>query len=191
MIPMLVFVLVAAATAQPPRPRIPAHLIAKATSSSIVPVSELAMVTWMMQGPAEAPADLLFVIWRGQPGWYRGSRQSSSGGGSGNRFTSSATYGSVQLDLEFDRSTRVATVQGQRLEMKDANVILVDAVDRPGATRIAKTLRVEHIDRQPGPAGPVRALGASPEILEFIGCGMQEAAAAGFCRFVVGDGKQD
>jgi hypothetical protein len=191
MIPIVVFVLVAAATAQPPRPRIPAHLLAKATSSSSVPVSEMAIVTWMMQGPAEAPSELLFVVWRGQPGWYRGSPRSSSKGGSGNSFTSSDTYGTVRLDLDFDRSQRIATVQGTRVEMKDANVILVDAVDRPGATRITKTLRVAHIDRQPGPAGPVRALGASPEILEFIGCATQDAAAAGFCRYVVEQGKQD
>lgn len=188
---ILFFVLAAAATAQQPPRQVPAHLLAKATSSSDVPVSEVAIVTWMMQRPAEAPLELLFVVWRGQPGWYRGSPRSSSGGGSGNSFRSSATYGSVQVDLEFDRSTRVATVQGTRVEMKDANVILVDGVDRPGATRIAKILRVAHIDRQPGPAGPVRALGASPEILEFIGCATQDAAAAGFCRFVVGEGKQD
>lgn len=190
MIAILVFVLAAAATAQQPPRRVPAHLLAKATSSSNVPVSEVAMVTWMMQGPAEAPSELLFVVWRGQPGWYRGSPRSSSGGGSGNSFTSSAAYGMVRLDMDFDRSQRIATVQGKRVELKDANVILVDAVDRPSETVIAKTLRVEHIDRQPGPAGPVRALGASPEVLEFIGC--QDAAVpAGFCRLVVGDGKQD
>ena len=178
---------------QPVPPRPPAHLMEKGTSSSDLPVSDVAMVSWMMQGPAEAPSDLLFVVWRGQPQWYSGSRRSSSGGSSGTNFTSSSTYGAVRVDLEFDRSRRVATVQGKRIEMGDANVILVDDVDQPGATRIVKTLRVEHQgDRQPGPAGPVRALGSSPEIVAFIGCSAPEAGtAAGWCRFVVGKGMQE
>jgi hypothetical protein len=188
MLPFMILAL-AAALAQsqyPPRP--PAQMREKAVSSSNVPVSETAIVTWMMQGPAETPSELMFVVWRGKPGWNRGSPRSSSGGGSDSRFSSSATFGSVRVDFEFDRSRRIANVQGKRIEMGDANVVLVDGVDLPGATRIHKILRVEYAgDLQRGPAGPVRALAASPEILEFIGCPPPDPAAASFCRLVLGD----
>ena len=37
--------------------------------------------------------------------------------------------GELTLQLEFDSQTRLATIQGKPIELRDQNVVLVDGVD--------------------------------------------------------------
>ena len=182
---VLLAVTLVAGQQRPPMPRVTASTI----RSSDVPASPFAVVTYMVRGHAEQASDLLFVVWRGQAEWYRRGPRSGSGGGSGSSFSATATYGAVRLDLEADLPRRVATVQGVRVELGDSNVILVDDVDRPKSTRVVKTLRIEPSGQlAPGPDAPVRLLGSSAAVVEFLGCGEPAGKVPAFCWMVVGQG---
>lgn len=164
-----------------------AELIRKATSSSTLPVSSRAVVTYMVRGTEPSPSDLLFVVWRGAVKWHGGTPRASSGGGGEASFAASATFREVSLGLEVDLRRRVATVQGHAVELGDANIILVDAVDTP-TPRIVGTRRIERIGAiSAGPAGPLRILGTSPEVLDFAGCGPTvPEAERGWCVLLTG-----
>ena len=76
----------------------------------------------------------ILILWRGSPGWmYRrtGSGSSSSGASPSRDGTHSVSLyqGGLQLTATFDPASRAARVLGERVDLKDANVVLVDRVD--------------------------------------------------------------
>lgn len=111
----------------------------------------------------------LLVIWRGQPGWYRGGGQrSGSGGGSGRTFHSSEIFGAVQLDVEFDFASRRAVVGGHRVSVGANDVVLVDRIE----TGKLEIVRLLSIDRKLPDAYPdiFPLLARSPDIVSYLRC---------------------
>jgi len=77
----------------------------------------------------------LLILWRGSPGWmYRptGSGSSSGGGpGRGRMIEFSIYQGGLHLTATYDPPLGTVDVLGERVNLKDANVVLVDRVDSP------------------------------------------------------------
>jgi hypothetical protein len=174
----LVLTVVAAAVvvtaAQGPPARRPT---AGATSSSTRAISPVALVSWVARYGSDGGQALdLLVIWRGAAGWFATSAGNGvSSGGNNDSFHSTIRYGGLELQLEFQSKTRVATIQGENIEMRDDNVILVDDVDAQGGLTIARTLRVDPELPRADNGYPMieLVLRRSPEILEFVRCDMR------------------
>ncbi len=128
----------------------------------------------------------MLVLWRGSPGWFaRGSGNGASGGGNCRLYHSTIRRGDLQLQVEFDSQTRLATisqapldpktglatVQKQQIELRDQNVVLVDGVDDVKGPRIVGTLRVDSA-LPPGrsPVNISETLRQSQELLSFLRC---------------------
>jgi hypothetical protein len=114
----------------------------------------------------------MLVLWRGSPGWFaRGSGSGASGGGDGRRYRSTIRRGEVQLQLEFDSQTQLATIQGKQVELRDQNVILVDGVDEAKGPQIVGTLRVDPaLPSGDSPLGVEETMRRSQEIRSFLRC---------------------
>jgi hypothetical protein len=113
-----------------------------ASRSATEPISPVAWATWLMRGEQPTAFDVI-VIWRGAPGWFAvtsGRRRSS--GSSERSFASTETFGDIRLEFELEFATRTATVQGHRVALGDANLILVDGVNEPGGGRVTETRRL-------------------------------------------------
>jgi hypothetical protein len=108
-------------------------------------VSSVALVTWVTRFGHDGIHTLeLLVVWRGQPGWFlRVGSQSSSGGGSGTSFHTTSRFGDVELRLDFDSATHTAALQGQRVDLGESNVVLVDNVDRLDDLSVGGLLHVD------------------------------------------------
>ena len=156
----------------PPRPRAlpPAGRLAHVVS--VVAASPTSLITWATRVNHEGVHALdLLVVWKGTEGWHsKASAGSGSGGGTGRWFEFTARYGGLELKAKLDSIERIAEVQGRRLVLRGANVILVDGVDSPSTLRIAGTARVD-------PDVPVDEEGLpriadvwtrSPEIVAFV-----------------------
>jgi hypothetical protein len=187
--------LMAAPAQLPPGRRVPPPG-ANATSSGTRVISPVALVTWVSTYGNDGIQVLdLIVLWRGSPGWFsRGSGSGTSSGGSTASFHSSIRYGGLDLQLEFEPNTRVAQIQGNAIQLRDDNVILVDNVDVAGGPTVVGTLRV---DPEPPLADngypriePV--LRRSPEIVTFLQCDARlpdqrvQAVIETVCRQVLG-----
>ena len=157
----------------PPAPRMP-PLGVTATSSATQVISPVALMTWVTRYGHDGIHSLdLIVVWRGAPGWFtRGTSRSTSSGGSADTFHSTIRYGGLDLQLGLQPAKRTAEVQGQKVELGDANVILVDQVDTAGGAQVVRTLRVD-------PAVPLsedgrprveEVLRRSQEIVSFLQC---------------------
>ena len=142
----LIVLLTVSSAAQSPAPprRLPPPGVT-ATSSATQPVSSVALASWVTRyGNDGVHALELLVVWRGQPGWFlRSGPRSSSAGGSGSSFHSTSQFGGVTMSLDFDSATRVAEIQGQRVDLKDSNVVLIDNVDRPDGLSVSGQLHVD------------------------------------------------
>lgn len=156
----------------PPRSRAlpPAGRLAHAVS--VVAASPTALITWATRVNHEGVHALdLLVVWKGSEGWHsRGSSGSGSGGGTGKWFEFTARYGGFELKAKLDSIERIAEIQGRRLVLRGANVILVDGVDSPHGLRIAGTARVDP-DVPVDEAGLPRIADVwtrSPEIVAFV-----------------------
>jgi hypothetical protein len=149
-----------------------------ATGTSSQPVSNSTILTWFARIDEDVRQLQLLVLWRGTPRWYLQGSSSGSGGGSASSFHSTARYGEVDLQVDFDTKTRVAHVQGIRVELHDDNVILVDDVAGPGRPKVAGTRRIDLSLPQPDGVSPSVGvvLRRSPELLSFVGC---DAAPSG------------
>lgn len=187
--------LMAAPAQLPPGRRVPSPG-ANATSSGTRVISPVALVTWVSTYGNDGIQVLdLIVLWRGSPGWFsRGSGSGTSSRGSTASFHSSIRYGGLDLQLEFEPNTRVAQIQGNAIQLRDDNVILVDNVDVAGGPTVVGTLRV---DPEPPLADngypriePV--LRRSPEIVTFLQCDARlpdervQAVIETVCRQVLG-----
>lgn len=98
--------------------------------------------------------------------------RSTSGGGSVDTFHSTIRYGGLELQLGLQATKRTAEVQGQTVELGDANVILVDQVDTAGGAQVVRTLRIDSAvplseEGHPRVEGMLRR---SQEILSFLQC---------------------
>jgi len=178
-----------AAQGPPPRPVRPlgSTSIQCGTQSSQQPVSGVAMATWVARVEGDGSRALVFlVLWRGSPGWFaRGSASGASGGGDCRVYHTTIRRGDLQLQIEFDSQTRlatisqallvperVATIRKKAIELRDQNVILVDGVDEAQEPQIVGTLRVDPT-LPPGrsPLNLGEMLRQSKEILSFLQCG--------------------
>ena len=147
-----------------------------ANASSTQPVSPVAMATWKTRYDHTGQHTLqLLILWRGQPGWYLlpGRRMSSSGGNE-NGFSETSQFGSVELRLHLDLTTRVLLVQEQRVELGENNVVLVDSVDVPGKVKVVSLLRTDPEVSSNGARPDIEAfLAGSAEIMSFLRCDAQ------------------
>jgi len=162
----------------PGRPRLPGGT---STMSGEHPASAVALATWVVRAESDGAHRLkLLVLWRGQPGWWRGPG-SGSGGGSGSTIRWTGQHGGVEVRLELDRATRVAQIQGEQVELGDSNVVLVDDVDALEKVTIAALSRVP---REVAPSGAGRPdidslILSSPEIMSFLRCEVPLPGGAG------------
>lgn len=83
----------------------------------------------------------LLALLRGQPGWFRGIGGGSSSRSGGNTYTSLRRFGDSSLDVHVSYADRTASVLGHHLDLRQANVILLDNVDT--SPSVAGTLLVE------------------------------------------------
>lgn len=159
-------------------------------------VSPVPLMTWVTRfGHDGVHALDLIVLWRGEPGWFmRRTSRSASGGGSAGVFHSTIRYGGLELQVTFESVTRVADVQGKRVELRDANVILVDDVGTAAGPRIVGTLRIDPA-MTPSGDGPLRmeeVLRRSSEVVSFLRCdaampgGKGQAMVDRICAHVLG-----
>jgi hypothetical protein len=188
-------VLCAAIQGPPPPPRLPPPGTT-ATSSGTQVISPVAVMTWATRHGHDGVHTLdLIVLWRGAPGWFmRGGPRRDSGGGGTDSFHSTARYGDVEVQVTLQTAKRIAEVQGQRVELGDANVILVDGVDTAGAAKVVRTLRIDPAVplSQEGRPRVEEVLRRSPEVLSFLQCetampdGKGQAMIDVICARVVG-----
>ena len=147
------------------------------------------MATWVARVQRDGARELdILVLWRGTASWFAsgsGGGSGSSGGGDCRLYHTTISRGDVQLQLEFDSQTRLATItqalfrsptgkatiQKRQIELRDRNVLLVDAVDDANGPQIVGTQRIEPV-LPPGdsPAWVGEALRRSPEIVSFLRC---------------------
>lgn len=140
-------------------------------------VSPVAQATWFAVGRDAVDELELLVLWRGTPGRFMQSG-GTGGGNRGWRHDVWITRGPIRLTLEFDSAERVATVQGQRVELGDDNVVFVDDVDSADGPRVTGTMRIP--SALPGPAGQIGVvLRASPAIVSFLRCDARRADGRG------------
>ncbi len=162
------------------------------TQSATQVVSPTVMATWVASVTDGARVLQVLVLWRGTPGWFARGGGGVSGGGDGRRYSSTLRYGGLELQLEFDFESRIATIQGNRVELRDDNVIVVDGVDTSGSLRVVRTLRVEPSMTQGNVPRIGDVISRSPEALTFLQCDtrltdpIQQKAADIVCASVLG-----
>ena len=171
---LAVWIVLSAAIQGPPPPRRLPPVGTTATSSATQVISPVALMTWATRFGHDGVHTLdLIVLWRGAPGWFmRGGPQRSSSGGGTESFQSTARYGDVEVQVTLQTAKRIAEVQGQKVELGDANVILVDGVDTAGAATVVRTLRIDPAVpfSQDGRPRVEEVLRRSPEIVAFLQC---------------------
>jgi hypothetical protein len=148
-------------------------------ASSTQPISQVAAATWTTSTDRAGQHTLqLLVVWRGQPGWFLGGRNSGSSrtagssGGSGRTFSATQQYGDITLRVQFDPATRAADIQGKRIDLGDHNVALIDDIDVAGPLKVAGLLRVDAAMPMANERWPdIEALIArSAELVTFLRC---------------------
>lgn len=178
-----------AAQGPPPRPVRPTPAngsIQCQTQSGNQVVSPVALASWLARVDSDGTRSLVFlVLWRGSPGWFaRGSGNRASGGGDCRLYHSTISRGDVQVQVEFDSQTRlatisqallvperVATIRKKAIELRDQNVILVDGVDEAQEPQIVGTLRIDPaLPSGRGLLNIGETLRQSQEILSFLRC---------------------
>jgi hypothetical protein len=153
-------------------------------------VSPVVVATVMATRAADGAETLdLLVLWRGSPGWFfRDGGTGSSGGGTGTWVYATARYGDLQLQLSLDTAARIAIVQGTRVELKDANIVLVDGADTRAV--VVGMLRADPLLADAPRIEPV--LRSSARLLEFLRCDVRlddpgrDAAVQRMCAMVLG-----
>lgn len=138
---------------------------------STEPVSPSVVATWTTV-PGRQAIDLL-VLWRGRPGWMTKKPQQQSGGGNRWSFSSAATYGDVNINVTFDRTSRKGTINGIAVDLKRDTIVLVDNVD----TRVAVVRTLPLVaDLEDGLIAS--ALRASPAAVAFTNCDLKSEAVS-------------
>jgi len=159
-----------AAGLQPPRLDIPEHLRAQAVSSYSLPVSPTVMASVF----TKQERLVALILWRGGFRWYQPYPHRSYGGGDGKgTITVGLQYGSA--DVWFSRVPDTDAVTIGKVISKvapNANVFLVDAVDRRDAATLVEAFFLDPGDASlhfsKGTLAPV--LRRSPAIVAFLQC---------------------
>ena len=117
----------------------------------------------------------ILILWRGSPGWmYRRTGSGSSSGGGPNRDGTvdfSIYQGGLHLTAKFDPVAHTADVLGERVDLKNANVVFVDRVDSPDGPVVIKTTTAPSARGQSPDVSPV--LRNTPELLDYLRCEQQ------------------
>jgi hypothetical protein len=115
----------------------------------------------------------LLIVWRGAPGWFlNGTERHSSGGGSGNSFSSIIRYGGTEVFFEYiGAQARRVILPNRPVELGDHNVVLVDDVDVATGPRFVRSLRFDPAIDDPRVLAP--AIARSPELVEFLQCAVK------------------
>ncbi len=190
----MVGVTAAVPQAQGPPSRLLSPQASIRTQSATQAVSSTVMATWVASVNSDGGRVLqLLVLWRGTPGWFaRGSGAGVSSGGDGRRYSSTLRHGGLEIQMEFEFLPRLATIQGNRVELGDDNVVFLDGVDTPGGLRVVRTLRVDSTMTQGDVPRIDEVMRRSPEILSFLQCEtrptdpLQQKLADIVCARVVG-----
>jgi hypothetical protein len=108
----------------------------------------------------------LLVLWRGQAGWVSTVTDSAIGGSEHlHRFKT----GNLTRELWFDPQARTVLMQGQRFQLRDANVVLIDRVDSSTGPVVFGTVRIDPDLPDLNSGDPVPQLvRRSPELLRFV-----------------------
>jgi hypothetical protein len=144
-----------------------------AATSATQPISGVALVTWISKPGSPAELDLA-IVWRGRPGWFLENKEQygGSGGGTDASFQQTLKYGGVYLDFRFVKSPRTLTILDRiRLDLKDANVVLIDQVDHPEKAIVVSTVAVPSPLASPGAL--TTPFGRSNEIFAFLRCDVE------------------
>jgi hypothetical protein len=167
-----------------------------ASRSSTEPVSPVAWATWLVRGESPESRQLeVIVIWRGAPGWFaRGTGQRSSSSSSARGHVTTLTFGDVTLEFELEYATRTAVIQGAKVEIGDANLILVDGVDEPGGGRVAEMRRIDTAPLEWNSGRPVltTVLRRHADLVAFLRCdapmpgGRAQASVDILCARLIG-----
>ena len=150
------------------------------------PVSPSVLATTMAAVDAAGRGTLeLLVLWRGSPGWFmKGGGGSSSGGSTGPTLggapgpmirSSWISQGGVNLSVRFDPAAQKAWIQNNEIDLRDANVILVDGVDSPTGPHVMRALRIDtdyetRVEPLPMAVPAQTFIRRSPELVEFLQC---------------------
>jgi hypothetical protein len=119
----------------------------------------------------------LFILWRGQPGWFQrrgigesGNRGSRTMGGSTNGHVSDyTTYNGVTIAFDADFDAGTVTIGDVRIRLDDVDAVLVDTVDQragqhiAGMEQIASTVKL-------GSDPNVALIERSPTLLRYLQC---------------------
>lgn len=136
----------------------------------------------------------LLILWRGSPGWmYRRTESGSASNGGGpdrdGNVTFSEYQGGLHLTASFNSRSRELRVLGERVDLKGANVVLVDRVDGADGPVVGKTLTVPATGSQE--LGVAAALRQTPELLDYLRCeqqihgGLNQPSMAAVCAEAV------
>ena len=183
------------AAAQGPPLRQPPTSSGNRTQGGTQTVSPTVVATHVAGFTSEGARVLeLLVLWRGSPAWFtRASGSGTSGGGDGRRYNSTLRYGGLELQLEFDRQSRLAMIQGNRVDLGNDNVVFVDGVDAVTGLRVVRTLRIDPTMNQDQFPRIDEVMRRSPEILSFLQCDtrlsdpLQQKLADIVCANVLGN----
>jgi len=93
----------------------------------------------------------LFILWRGQPGWFQRRGSGGVGGGGSRRFgagtkgrvSQHATYGDVTISFDADFDANTVTILNVLVPLDKVNTVLVDGIAEPDVRSISRTLWIE------------------------------------------------
>lgn len=141
-------------------------------TASTEPISGVALVSWVSKQGQPDELDVA-IVWRGRPGWFiEGPGHRESGGGTSTSYQQTITRGDTSVSFQFIFPTRQLTIlDGSPIDLKDANVVLVDHVTDPLKTAVVATLTIP--SRLTGPGALIPPFGRSSEIFAFLQCDVE------------------
>jgi hypothetical protein len=145
-------------------------------AAGVVAVSPSVMATFQfLTGDATLLRMQSLVLWRGSAGWYtrRTTTQSPPAPQlplmTGSLWITRNTVGGVDLSVTSDVSTSLLLVHGQTFDLRQGNVVLVDAVDQ-GPT-VVDTMRIEaQVPAMSGAEVLVPVFAGVPALSAFLRC---------------------
>lgn len=135
--------------------------------SATIPVSAVALASFVTKRDTKYLELDLLVLWRGRPGWFMGGDgRRSGGGGSPGWWSTYFEYNGVSHEVQLQYDPRTAHIDGKPVPLGGHNVVLIDDADRGG--KMVRLLTVDTTMTQPGMPGQV--IGRSPELRAFVRC---------------------
>lgn len=166
------------------RPPAPGPQTSGGSGGGGLPVSSSVVASYAMQvRESEMEELLILVLWRGRPGWFASAPGQVSGGSSfssGRTRTMVSRVGGIDLRLEVEGERQQAFIEGRGVDLRTANVFLVDRIDEPDGPVIVDDFFIEAglpLTPRAGPERILPLLRASPDIIQFLQCGTPMPAA--------------